>query len=239
MVNIPPMRDVVAEGAHRPFHRDTIRRHRHDLRHPPHIHAGVAHGHIARQERTHLLVQIPGLHPHHVRKLVAHLVHDVVRHMAVEGPVAGRIGDKLDSARLPDRDQHGRFRPLRRQGDILAVGRGDAEVIPVDVDRVVVHGAQVAQTDAHLIAGFAHQRASRRKDFAVHRQDVEIRHFQGVGAGRARFDGPFAEHNRKVPVHMIFRRRVARMDDKHADQAHAHLRHLVVMGVEHEGPVLP
>ena len=29
------------------------------------------------------------------------------------------------------------------------------------------------------------------------------------------------------------------MNDEHADQPHPHLGHLVVMGVEHEGPVLP
>ena len=29
------------------------------------------------------------------------------------------------------------------------------------------------------------------------------------------------------------------MDDEHANQAHAHLGHLVVVGVEHEGAVLP
>ena len=52
-------------------------------------------------------------------------------------------------------------------------------------------------------------------------------------------DVPFAEHDREVPVHLIVRRRVARVDDEHADQAHAHLRHLVVVGVVHERAVLP
>ena len=36
-----------------------------------------------------------------------------------------------------------------------AVGLGDAELIAVDVDGVVVHGAQVAQADAHPVAGLA------------------------------------------------------------------------------------
>jgi hypothetical protein len=34
-------RDIVPERAHGPFHRNTIRRHRHDLRHPAHVHARV------------------------------------------------------------------------------------------------------------------------------------------------------------------------------------------------------
>ena len=29
------------------------------------------------------------------------------------------------------------------------------------------------------------------------------------------------------------------MDDEHADKPHPHLRHLVVMGVKHEGAILP
>jgi hypothetical protein len=45
-------RDVVPEKACGPFHRDAIRRHRHHLRHPPHVHSRMAHRHIARQERA-------------------------------------------------------------------------------------------------------------------------------------------------------------------------------------------
>jgi len=35
------------------------------------------------------------------------------------------------------------------------------------------------------------------------------------------------------------RRRMSRVDDEQADEAHAHLGHLVVVRVEHEGLVLP
>ena len=76
---------------------------------------------------------------------MAHLIHDVVGHMAVEAPVTGRIRDELDVARLPHRNQDGRLRPLSRQRDIFTVRRRDAEMMPVDVHRVMVRGAQVAQ----------------------------------------------------------------------------------------------
>ena len=47
-----------------------------------------------------------GLHADHVRQIVAHRVHRVVRLVAVKRPVAGVVGDELDVAR--------RARPARR-----------------------------------------------------------------------------------------------------------------------------
>ena len=63
----------------------------------------LAHRHVAGQERAHLLVQVARLHADHVGELVAHLVHDVVGHVAVQRPIAGRIGDELDGARAARR----------------------------------------------------------------------------------------------------------------------------------------
>ena len=134
------------------------------IRHPPHVHARVAHGHIARQEWTYLLVQIPGLHAHHVRKLVPHLVHDMVRHMAVEAQSPGVVGDRSMCA-FAGPDQHSRFRPLRRQRDIFTVGCRDAMMLPVDVDRMVVPWRPGCPDGSELYRRFCtHQGASRRKD---------------------------------------------------------------------------
>ena len=77
------------------------------------------------------------------------------------------------------------------------------------------------------------------KHFAVHGQDVEIRHLVGVRAGGARLDRPLAEHDARSRGRPIFGAGVARVDDEHAHHAHAHLGHLVVVRVVHEGPVLP
>jgi hypothetical protein len=41
---------------------------------------------------------------------------------------------------------------LRRLGDVAAVGRRDLEGVAVQVDRVVVHRAEVAEADAHALA---------------------------------------------------------------------------------------
>ena len=79
---------------------------------------------------------------------MAHLIHHVVSHMAVKRPVARRIGDEFDIARLADADQHRGFGPLRRKRNIFTVGRRDSEMIAVDVHRMMVHGAKVA--DANL-----------------------------------------------------------------------------------------
>ena len=102
---------------------------------------------------------------------------------------------------------------------------------------MVVHGAQVAQTDPNFIASFAHQGASRRKDlpFIVRMLKSDISRVLG----------------RAVPALMAHSLSIIAKSRSHdtpapdgadarqtSDQAHAHLRHLVVMRVEHEGPVL-
>ena len=54
-------------------------------------------------------------------------------------------------------------------GILSAVGRGDPEVITVDMHRMMVHRAQVAQTDPNPISGLANQGRSRRENFAIDR----------------------------------------------------------------------
>jgi cation diffusion facilitator family transporter len=51
-------------------------------------HAVFAHRHVARQQRADLLPPRRLVHAQRVRHVVAHRVHRVVRHVAVEGPVA-------------------------------------------------------------------------------------------------------------------------------------------------------
>ena len=73
----------------------------------------------------------------------------------------------------------------------------------MDVHRVVVHGAEVADTNPDPVPRLAHQRRRRRKDLAVDRQDVEVVHLQRVRASRSGFHGPFTDHEREVAVDPI------------------------------------
>jgi hypothetical protein len=88
-----------------------------------------------------------------VRDLVAHRAHRVVRHVAVEGPVAGHR-DELEVARLADADDLGDLRRHCAARPAAAVAAGDLELHAVHVDRVVPH-RQVADADAHALAGAA------------------------------------------------------------------------------------
>ena len=113
---------------------------------------------------------------------MSHLVHDVVGHMAVNHPVAGGVRVEFDIPRLADSNQYRGLWPLGRKGNILAVSRRDPKVVTVQVNGVVAHLTQVAESDPDFIAGFTYQRVGRWETFAVHRQDVEVTHYQGIGA---------------------------------------------------------
>src|SRR5581483_1294436 len=127
-------------------HRDAVGRDGHS--HVTHVaHAGWTHRHVVRQERTHLLIEASGFNADHVGYLVPHLVHDVVRHVAVHGPVTRIVGDELDRACAADGHQHGRLRPLTGFRNLPAVGLGDLEVVAVKMDGMVIHRGQVADAD--------------------------------------------------------------------------------------------
>ena len=75
----------------------------------------------------------------HVRHVVAHRVHRVVRLVAVKRPVALDVGDELDGARRADGHVHRRLRAPRRPRDIAAVGADLLERVAVHVDRMAIH----------------------------------------------------------------------------------------------------
>ncbi len=109
----------------------------------------------------------------------------------------------------------------------------------MQMDGMVIHLTQVADANPDFIACFTHQRLGGRKTFTVDREHVEIAHFQGVRPRGSSLNGPFAEHEDKVPIDVVFRLGMARVHDKHADEPHAFLGHGVVVGVVHIGAVLP
>ena len=66
-------------------------------------HTAAPHGHEARQYLANVRVDAGLIHAQRIGYVVAHGIHRVVGHMAVECPVAGHR-NKLDIASLPDTD---------------------------------------------------------------------------------------------------------------------------------------
>ena len=123
-------------------------------------------------------------------------------------------------------------------GTVADVGGDYLEIVTVQMDRMMIHGAQVAEADPHSITRLSHQSLGARIAACIHRQDIEVAHLIGVGPGGPRVDPPLAQHDGEITIHAVRRTRVSGMDDNHPHQSHAHLRHLIVVGVIHEGSVL-
>ncbi len=228
----------VAISAFGTEHGDRIGRVGHShIGHARHVgHAVLTHGHVHGQNGLDDRAQRSGIDANHVGAVMAHLVHDVVGHMAVERPIAGGRGDKFDGAGGSDRNEDGGLRNLRGAGDTAAIHVGDDKVGAVQVDRVVFHGTQVANADAHAVTGFYNQGCGGREDFGVHGEDVEFGHFGGVGAIGAGIDAPLVEEQCEIAIDFgagFGRLVVAGMDDEQAGHAQAHLGHFIVMGVVH------
>ena len=199
-------------------------------------HAVRSHDHRAGDDRVQTLLRRRWVDAKEVRQVVTHLVHHVVRLVAVERPVARVIRGELDVARRSRRHVHRGLRPPGRLRNRPGVGSGDVEGMPVNVDRVRVHG-QVRQADTHAIAGADEHRLGTGKDAAVHREGVEVEHDRRIGRGRPRLDEPLVEEDREVAVDATHAR-VARMDDEEPVHPQRDLRHLVEMRVVHERPGL-
>ena len=200
-------------------------------------HAVLPHRHIGGQELADGAINGARIDAEQIGKAVAHLVHDMMGHMTMHGPVAGIVSHKFDRARGTGRHQNRGVGVLGRLGNFAAIGLGDAEGIAVQMDGVVVHAREIAEADAHTFAALGEQRLGARIDPCIHGQQVKIRHLVGIGAARARLQLPGREQDGVVTV----RKRAswtARMHDNHAHQAHGHLGHLVMVGVVHEGAVL-
>jgi hypothetical protein len=65
--------------------------------------------------------------------------------------------------------------------DRAAVGLDDLEGVAVDVDRVVIHRAEVGEPDAHEVAELGDERRGRRERLAVEREHVEVVHRERIG----------------------------------------------------------
>jgi hypothetical protein len=199
------------------------------------LHAALAHHHVVGDQLGDLLGHAAVVHADHGRHVVAHRVHRVVALVAVEGPVALLVGEEVHLPHLPHRDV-GRHlvlaRALRRRP---AVGAGDQELVPVQVDRVVGH-RQVADADAHLVHVPHHQRVDAREDAAVPAPQVEVQHRHDLRRVAAGIDVVGVEQEAEVAVDLVDQRVLClRVRDPEAHHPHRHLHHLVGVRVVHEG----
>jgi hypothetical protein len=71
--------------------------------------------------------------------------------MAVQHPIAGIVGDKLDGARLGDADKHGITGPPTRFRNSPTLRSCHVEGVTVHVHRVMVH-AQIHEANPHAVA---------------------------------------------------------------------------------------
>ena len=73
-------------------------------------HAALAHGHIAGQQAPNLFFHAFGVDAQRIGYFMAHRIHRVVRHMAVEGPITGHCNE-FEVAGLADANNLGDLRP--------------------------------------------------------------------------------------------------------------------------------
>ena len=118
-----------------------------------------------------------------IAEQVHHVVHHVVREMAVEHPVAGIFGVELNYAGLGDADKDGVHRVPRGFGSAPAFGAGLHELVAVKVDRVMIH-THVDDAKADATAEARDHRRDRRSGKTVEGEPV-VFHARGVGHGVA------------------------------------------------------
>ena len=89
---------------------------------------------------------------------MAHLVHHVMGHVAVQRPVAGVAATNSIVRVVPTGTSTVVSGMRARRRDRAAVGRDDLERVAVEVDRVVIHRAEVPEADAHAVADLGDER---------------------------------------------------------------------------------
>lgn len=195
------------------------------------------HRHVAVDQPRHPRADLVEVGADRIRKLVAHGVHGVMALVAVERPVAGRVGHELDGARLAGHDRDRRLRDPGRSRDLATVALDDPEAVAVNVQRVARH-AQVRAADADAVVLGDDQRCRPGIRPAVEREEIEVEHDVRVGAVRARVDRPHVREDAEVAIERLGASR-PRVGDEEPHHAQGHLRRLVRVGVVHERAVLP
>src|ERR1700682_1150262 len=135
-----------------------------------------------------------------------------MRHVAMHRPVAGIVGNEFNGARAADLNEHGRFDLLRRLGNLPAVGFYNAKTVAVQMHRMMIHRAQIHETETDAIAQLRDHRLGSGKNARVQGKDIEGRHFTWIRTHRSSIDAPFAQHESEIAIYSILR--IARMNDE-------------------------
>src|SRR5438552_18085946 len=133
-----------------------------------------------------------------VTQQIHHAVHHVVRQVAVDHPRAGIFRLELHDARLRHSHQHGVHRNPRRFRRAPAFCAGDHELVPVQVDGVMIH-SKIDDAQPHPASQPREQRRRHRRGNSVERQPVEL-HRCRVRNGIARQHRPFLQDQSVVMI---------------------------------------
>ena len=158
------------------------------------------HGHELGKYRLHRDDRCAPIGAQHDRQAVSHLRHDVVGHVTVHGPVAGLVGDELQSRASSRPAGTVVSRIARRARNDPAIGLRHLERQPVQVDGMVIHRRQIPKRMRPL-AALNQQRLGGRKGPRVERQHVEVAHLVGGrDALRAGAHLPLVRHQHEVAI---------------------------------------
>src|SRR5216684_6637448 len=116
--------------------------------------------------------------------------------MAVQHPVAGVVGNELHVAGLCDSNENSIARPPSRFGLSASFSTCDYELVPMKVDRMVVH-PQIDKADTDALSVPHNQRSVGWTGFSVEGKPVEL-HVHGVRHLDIRQDGVLLHNDCKV-----------------------------------------
>src|SRR5437660_7521304 len=116
--------------------------------------------------------------------------------MAVQHPVARIIGHELHVTRLGNSNEHGVSWSPCRFGLAASFRSGNYELVPMQVDRMVVH-PQIDEADADALSVPHDERSVGWTRSSVERKPVEL-HVHGVRDIDVRQDGVFLNDNREA-----------------------------------------
>ena len=146
------------------------------------------------------------------------------------------ICDKFDIPGRTHRNQYGGFGPGCGFGNRSAVGTGDPEIMAVDMNGVFIH-AEVSDSDTHPVPGFNHQMINGGKYLAVKGEHIEVCHYGRIRPVGTRMNGPFVQHDDKIPINPpVFR--LFRVDDEKTHHTDGQLQHFISVRMIHECAVL-